>query len=267
MTKTADYEIRRGGKLIRTFWHFDPEVKEGDYLDDDVTDSAFSKLFGTCTIEEGLTLKDILLLLNSNIFIFDAVIGNWCRELVVEGLRESSSKEKSSIEYLELYWDLYKEGNQSLSSYAFPSLHGIGFAQKEDLYQNQILMCKAGARINYAVELTPANELAHLPIRLASELTITDQSYKPDDLLKFKECEYTLGQILYGVVWELSFFGNPASRDKMGEELANRVKDIEDGKVKTIPWEEVKTKLEKKLKGGKKPKDGKKSKKKKSDSP
>jgi len=26
----------------------------------------------------------------------------------------------------------------------------------------------------------------------------------------------------------------------MGEELANRVKDIEDGKVKTIPWEEVK---------------------------
>jgi hypothetical protein len=178
--------------------------------------------------------------------------------LVVEGLK-GESKEKSSIEYLELYWNLYKEGNQRLSSYAFPSIHGIGFVQKEDLYQNQILMCKAGERIAYAVELTPVNELAYLPIKLASELIITDQSYKPEDNLKFANCDYTLGQILYGIVWELSFFGNPTSRNKMVDELTSRIKGIEDGTVKTIPWEKGKANLEKKLKGRKKSKgDGKK---------
>ena len=57
-------EIKQGGRLIQT------EV-ECSSQEQDVTDSAVRFLFDYCTLEDGVTLRDIFLLLNSELELFD----------------------------------------------------------------------------------------------------------------------------------------------------------------------------------------------------
>ena len=61
-------EIKKGGKLIQT------EVECSQ--EQDVTDSAVRFLFDCCTLEDGVTLRDIFLLLDSELDLFDLVLGN-----------------------------------------------------------------------------------------------------------------------------------------------------------------------------------------------
>lgn len=236
-------EIRRQGKLIETYWSYDKELKKGEYRERDVTDVAFSKLFDVCALEKGVILRDILCLLDKHLTIFNAVLGNWCEELVEEGLLGKEPEEpETEIEYLELYWHFSKrsEDDSEFHGYQFPGFHGIGFERitdEIDRYGN--VLCQAGDRINYAVEMTPLNDLAILPVKLNPEIKIYDESYKEEPVALTESGVFTLGHILYGIVWELSFFGSPKMRDKKKDELNDTIKGIEEGTIKTVSWDSL----------------------------
>ena len=239
-------EIRKGGKLIETRWVFDEVKDHGSYQDFDVTDQAIRKLFEICELEQGVTLKDIFLLINTELELFDAVIGNWCKEIVTEGLNKPAKPydltkyDPEQIEYLELkyapeYSDNVDEGKH-LYGFSRPDFGGVGVVLKND---GDIDHFKKGERIPWGVSFIPTNELINIPVKLSDTFevypSILNKNYKnnPSKKLqpeaKFKGPEYTLGGIVYGIIWELSFHGGPNQRDNFYKDLKNQVEEIEKG--------------------------------------
>lgn len=241
-------EIRKGGKLIETKWVYDRAAKKGEYQEFDRTDSAIRRLFEPCELAEDVTLKDIFELLNTEIDLFDAVIGNWCKEIVTEGLTQPgkpydlSKYDPEQIEYLELRYtpeyELY-DGVDSCHGFHRPDFGGVGVELQNDGDQEHY---KKGERIPWGISFTPANELINIPVKLNDTFAIYEgilrsaEGQMPKMLAEFKNPTYTLGGILEGVIWEMSFHGGPAKRDAFGAELRQTVDDIKSGKAQTSPF-------------------------------
>jgi hypothetical protein len=208
--------IKKGGLLVKI------TSSEEDDEERDVTPLAITHLFTECSIEEGATLRDIFLLLKSNLTLFDAILGNWCKEIVCEGLQSSQSLEskESKIEYLELYWTL-DQGDDYFSGHHFPRFHGVGFLLQEDLVGSHgEIYGEKGTRINYGLT-TPLSEMIDLPVKLQHAATIYENYRVGRDVVGIN---YTLGHILQGIVWELSFFGDPSSREQNLAEIFEHLK-------------------------------------------
>jgi len=226
-------KIKKGGTLWRTRWVYDEAKGEGSYVEKDVTERAVTLLFEHCELDAGVTLRDIFLLLKTELGIFDAIIGNWCEEIVNEGLtREKTPDRNSDIEYLELYWHIYKDKDydtkkSTFGGYIFPQFHGVGFLQEKDKFDEYgNLECKAGDRTPYGISFTPASDLIDLPIKLDAEVRIYNEDDWKETPQTFELGEYSLGHILYGVIWELSFHGGPDQRDETAKDLFNSVDEM-----------------------------------------
>lgn len=227
-------EIKKGGKLIQT------EVECSQ--EQDVTDSAVRFLFDYCTLEDGVTIRDIFLLLNSELELFDLVLGNWTKEIVNEGLSQPGKpydlSDEEAIEYLELYWSVsYDESTPELNGINRPEFHGVGVAQKEDkVFEWGGLEHKKGERTRWAVDLSPVSDLVNIPVKLNTDFVVFDDDPKHETDMDqqvgfgfpigtYKGANFTLGNILEGIIWELSFHGEPAQRNAMIQELRRRVEE------------------------------------------
>lgn len=247
---TEKLELQKGGKLLLTQWVYDKTTEKGYYEDQDVTEYAARFLFDICVLEKGIILKDIFLLINSDMETFKKVLGNWCEEFIKEGLfgpekPYTGEYTPDDIEYLELVWNLsYDDKEPIFSGHHRPELYGVGFELKEDkLFKWGEVECPKGTRQSYGVSLTSANELVNFPIKLNNKLTITDDNHEHENWMKpigeYKNPVFTLGNILDGIFWEISFYGSPEKRKKILEELNERSREIEEGTAKLIPMEEV----------------------------
>ncbi len=96
-----------------------------------------------------------------------------------------------------------------------------------------------GSRIPYSICLSSPSELIHLPVVLSRNLEIYNETDFKAPSEKFTDCTYSLGHILYGILWELSFHGSPASRDMTANQLKTAVKEIKQreskSKLKSVP--------------------------------
>lgn len=241
-------EIRKGGKLIETKWVYDKATKQGEYKEFDRTDQAIRNLFEPCELASDVTLKDIFELLNTELALFDAVIGNWCKEIVTEGLTQPGKPydltkyDPEQIEYLELRYtpeyELY-DGVDSCHGFHRPDFGGTGVELQNDGDQEHF---SKGERIPWGISFTAANDLINIPVRLSDTFAIYEGILRskdgelPKKLIEFKNPTYTLGGILEGIIWEMSFHGGPDKRDTFGKELKQTVQDIKDGKGSSTPF-------------------------------
>jgi hypothetical protein len=248
-------EIRKGGKLIQTKWVYDRVAKKGEYKEIDRTDTALRHLFDACELAEDVTLEDIFLLLNTELPIFDSIIGNWCKDIVREGLagpRKPYVHDEEGIEYLELYYtpEITKnygdERGDVMHGLKRPDFHGIGFVRtKDEVDEWGTVRHKKGERTNWSICMTPTNEMMNIPVKLNNKVEIYEDDYKADvkypakKVFEFDNPEYTLLDILHGIIWELSFHGGPQTRDQFSKELRQTVDDIKSGKAETVPASEV----------------------------
>lgn len=198
--------IKRGGLAEYLQWN----AKRGCMVGRDAADDAYRYLFCECELEDGVTLRDLLLLMQRNIEVLDQVIPYFCRELVSEGLSDRPLRESSGgLEYLELRWHpYYSSQDKEIGGWAFPEFHGWGPA-RADYPGDETGIC-------YSLMGSRMNELADVPLRLCQEVQIVDTaaSGTAEPLLRAEKCAFTLGQILFGILWELSWFGPPQKRDK-----------------------------------------------------
>lgn len=224
--------IQKGGKLTKKIWDGDLQ----NYIWTDATDHAAMHLFKRCTLEPGVTLRDIFLLLQTDLPTFDIVINNWCSEYIEEGLAKSEFDSidwkpeeleipwdclpddlnaNGKIEYLQLSWKLVEEFDNVLAGFHFPNFSGVGPLPKE----------KDGTQIvgNWAIEGCSCKSLIDLEVRLNPEITISDSCAYNKEPRKYTEAEYNLGHILHGIIWELSYFGPPSKRDAFMEEMFNSI--------------------------------------------
>lgn len=88
-----------------------------------------------------------------------------------------------------------------------------------------------------AIEFCHWGSLKNLPIIINPKAELFIEDFK-------KQGEYgvtlTAADFFNGLFDELCFFGSPTYRDGKSDELKEIVKGVEDGTIKTIPWEEIK---------------------------
>lgn len=248
--------LKKGGKLIETYWHYDKEKEKGSYLERDLTNHMFlpthilyERYF---FFEKGLTLKDVFLYMNRNLDYWNMLLGNWCEELVKEGLKPPPFTKNNDLEYLELYWgdcaDIF-EGKQTFQRHSYMCFGAKG---KPDEQCIKDFGNNPNELISYSLMFSSASELAQHEIKINTEYIVWESNYDAKPTMSNKkvvegyECIPTVFEALYGIVWELSFAGPPEKRDKEASKLKQTMKEIEDGTAKLVSADEVLKDIEEK---------------------
>jgi predicted SprT family Zn-dependent metalloprotease len=207
----------------------------------DATKAFLFALNYNCTLEHGLTLKDIFLLID-RVNLYDILSpmltgGMWLQDIVKEGLTEAS--DDTSLDNLNVGWS--------------GSIYNDDGAIKDLELKVDFFGSKNGETDRYALDLTPTSKINSATILLNDIIDINDESSagfeslkqngKFPSLLKCRR-QFTLHDILHGIFWELSFHGGPKERDERFNSLVKQVDDINKGEEKTFTLEEFKAKLE-----------------------
>lgn len=203
--------LKKGGVLIHQHSEYDEVKEKRKNVTKDVTKTATGHLFEECNLVKGITLRDIFLLLQRDLDFYDNVFGNWCKE-IVEDAFANQSKPSEDFLHLELYTTnmIYKVGKKhNGDSYQFPSFHAWGIHQ--------------GSESGYSLLGQEVGSLLDLPVKLkGSYLSIHDEPANEKGKT-WREYEwnvtYNLGQILYGIIWELSYHGSPSMKKEKDAEI------------------------------------------------
>lgn len=166
---------------------------------------------------------------------------------------------ENDIEYLELYYqgDIGEDkdspdGKYFSGKWAFHGVGKLGVVPDEDVMGHMSPEDKANFRQSYAIELSPMYNLTDYKIKIRKEILITDWTDK-NPISNIKRIDFQhpilLVEVLYWVIWELSFFGSPKDREEESSELKRRCNEIDQAKKDgtldklLIPWEDVKKDL------------------------
>jgi hypothetical protein len=200
-------KVMPGGRLHLTKWTYNKKKKRGKYKTVDVTDKVMNYLFWPhCKLHRKVVLRDIFLLVERNLSICTVLIHPYIDEFIEEGLYHETEKD-TEIEYLELYYsgEIFEK---RLEGMTFPGFHGIGYK-------------KDGWRQPWSLMFSKTNDLVGLPLKLGRMEIFDDAIEDPLNRLVFKnkKVDFSLGAIIYGIFWELSYSGKPSDRDKKNEML------------------------------------------------
>ncbi len=231
--------LKKGGKLVGH------EYGRTNYRDRTV--AAPTHLFDHCELADDIMLRDVFHLLNRNLKLYDTIFGNWCKEIVTSGLSKRFKRDPKTddIDFLELYCDIAehdygKKYPASTSGFRRLSFDGVGVLKKD--FKDGSGM-KKGDTVRFAVELTEPWKLTSYPLKLRKTIEIRRELPKKNELIAtFRNPEFTLGDILYGIIWELSFYGPPETAKKFAESLNKMRDDIDSGKAKLVEWNSKKLK-------------------------
>lgn len=249
MSHLNKIRISKNGKLFEETW------KKKKQKDIDISNDLYNNLFNVCHIEEGVNLKDILLLVKNWCQVLSPILTsspNWLQEIVDEGLSKPFEDKGDEVKYLQLSWqgEVRKYKNEPKTLEEWISFNGIGDLPKTDPYGHW-KGWPAGKEVSYAISGSPLYTLSEFPIRLNNTIQIFDETDSkapyPRPILIEAEKTFRLFDILYGIFWELSFLGSPVDRDAFNEKLNEQIKNIDNGTEKTVSWDEIKDKMKKKL--------------------
>ncbi len=140
------------------------------------------------------------------------------------------------IEFLELYqqWNL-DTSSQTYTSTQRLDLHGLGFELQADAPSYSR---KKGERIQFAVSLTPLRDLLALPVRVNPELLVLEDDINAkafnDEVIRGKHSHVTLGQVIDGLVYELSFHGGPQEQLAFRGGLDKQLAEIKAGTAEFV---------------------------------
>lgn len=181
-------------------------------------DEILSYLSDYVELGESVTFDRIfeLISLNKDLIenIFYSCLGGYSLSPFINEI-ENIPTEKSQLDYVEIGWYCDRYDNEfNISS----SFHGIGSE-------------KDGKEMTYAIEFTPLNNLKSLPIRLNTNLSYFILPKKGNG--KHKDVYlgnryFTLYDILYGILFEITFNGDPKNRNMRFSELQVSIDEAEE---------------------------------------
>jgi len=183
----------------------------------DVSSCAHQYLFTPVELAQDVTLADIFGLLEKDPVLVQVMRRNFAEELLAHArkgaLKNENPYDPAGIEYLELYCTLdYNTATKAVESNYMVQFHGIGFELQEDRDDAGFPQRK-GTRTQWSVSFTDLREMLHLPLRVNTKVLISEGDFNAKgfgrELLTVHIQPLTLGQVLNGVLWELSFHGAP----------------------------------------------------------
>jgi len=228
--------LKPGPVLLWRKWEYDEVTEEGCYVDSDVTALAHEYLFESITIQKDVLLADIFRLLDAAPILTAILRRDFSNELLAEARKGASSSWNNAytpegIEFLELYqtWQL-NTATREYDPVHRLDFHGVGHLLREDCDFGNGNIYPAGTRIHWSVSTTPLRELLLIPIRYNQVVSICENDLSAKkyghELEKIQLMGINLGQVLHGILWELSWHGGPETQSQFVDELNARVEDI-----------------------------------------
>ena len=220
-------KLKNDGKLIETYWEYDEVKEEGSYLTREIKSLMPHYLHELpFDFEEGVTLRTLFEFMDKDLDYWDIVVGNWCAELVNEGLKDSEEKPED-IYFLELGWQFEKDHIDFKMDFS-----GIGKVYNSYPYEDAT---PDNSGNSYGIEFLKANDLADLPLKINTEAKFWDYSNGTEDCVSLGNMSPTLFQAVYSIIWELTFCGSPEDR----EDKHNLLKESIDEVTKELSQKEV----------------------------
>ena len=193
---------------------WDSEVRQ--YVEQEMR-TAVDVLRCACHVDPGVTLGDIFRAVEADLDLVRFLQRwSWCNVEAFHSEARKPAAEMSDLHYIEIA--KYFEWNERQAQEII-DVSGIGNPDEH------------GAT-SYALDLTPVNQLVHLPVRLSAEIEIRKDHKK----VGVGTSIFTLLEVLGELYWEISFYGGPEDRDRMSSELRDSMQEIEDGRASLIPW-------------------------------
>jgi len=226
-------------------------------------DIDFFDLMTPIDADHEFTLRDVLRAAVSSTHIpsvlMSQILQCYALDEFWQEMESQEFKDDGKIEYLELYWqgsiDTYKGERMDTPGWGF---HGMGRAGEipDDLRENCTeeeikKMEDENWRQAYAIEMSPLHKLADYSVKIKGSIWIenNEADFRDPGVTVNLRPSITLVEVLYGIMWELSFFGTPEKRDTQVESLHQTMDEFnkakEEGRLDEvmIPWEDVKKKL------------------------
>ena len=234
--KSRVVEIGKGGVLNYSEW------EEGNWKVRDVSDTINNHLFDPCYFEDKLKLRDVFDLVENNISLFEIMMP--C-ERIGEIITESKtvcSPDNDESQDLSLLLGWSVEHEKEFGELAVHSaFDGVKHEDREQEIEGDI----GNGRIG--LDFIPSNHLIDCEIRQNTRFDVwggigygIEVSKEPVIRLDYKG--FTLLEVIYGIFFELSFYGCPKERDDKGNELVETIKkteaDIVEGRLNSISMEE-----------------------------
>ena len=196
---------------------FEWDGDAGQHLEQKIS-TALHVLRCACHIDADVTLGDIFRAVEQDPELVRFLQEwSWCNLEAFHLEAQKATGKRSDLAYIEIAkyfeWDKWE---------AQESIHVSGIGEP----------CEHGTT-HYGLDFTPVNELVHLPVRLQSQMEI----HKDHEKLGEAPCTFTLLDVIGEVYFEISFYGNPESRDQRGAELMESVRDVKEGRANLVEWE------------------------------
>lgn len=202
---------------------WDPEIRQ--YVDKEIH-SIYHELRTHCQIEEGVTLRDIInIVANDEDLCYLISNYSWCN---VKAFQEEVNKPtpiRSGLLSIQIsrsmsLWNY--SGTDSIED-------GIDISGEGPDKDGKIID-------NWAIELTPVNEMADVPVKLDLNMEIWDnREVSPSKKIATVETWYSLLDILSEIFYEISFHGSPDQRNEFTLDFKQTVADVKSRELKVTP--------------------------------
>ena len=225
------------GRLQYNRWSYDKSKKAGRYVTTDVSEHAIGFLFGEVVLADDVTVRTLFLLLQRCPELLRVFQRNYAAQLLEEALGPPPGYDieggisPGEVEYTCVYrMQEIDSKAKTLSGVGGADFHGVGYAATEDVVEQGNVVCAAGERINYSFSLTCVRHLLDLPLRLEPQAQISEGDTTMERYWERGQklvCnEFTLADVLHGVLYELSWHGAGQTRTAAAAELARRVSEL-----------------------------------------
>lgn len=205
----------------------------------DVTARAVAFLFDTVEVDPAVTLGDVLRLLELSPELQQVYQRDYATEMLAEAVKGplvDQGPYQDQIEYLELYqlWS-FNTATRTYQPQHRLDLTGVGVELKEPLPDHGL---EAGGRIRWGVSTAGLRKLLNTPIRLNQEVIVCEDDLDAKDygreLSRVNVEGVSLGQVIHGLLWELSFYGSPVEQEEFTESLKEQMTELEAGTMETV---------------------------------
>lgn len=226
----------------RLVWQTYPMKKAAE-----VADRAHEFLNETVALDPAVTLADVLALVASNPVLLAVYrrdfISELCEEAAKGALPDADTERNPTerLEYLELYsqWHVDSHAKRYDPQHRL-HLHGVGPVLEEDAPNYGRTK---GQRIQWGISCANLRSLLPLPVRVNTSVSVQESNLDAHaygrEIDRVELAGVSLGQVIHGLLWELSFHGGPQQTQEFNESLREQVAEIEAGTAKTVPMNDL----------------------------
>lgn len=200
-------------KIVYVTDHYNPDCEKYEKKE---VECLHPYLNETVELSDDFTLEDFFRILGRERGVmgmtFSSHLGHYPLQLYIDEIEKppTDDDDEDEIKYLELrrYGELWDWGDLDL----FIDFSGLGKEHE-------------GGGVGYAIEYTPLNELKHLPLRLNTDVEISEAKI-PSKMLVKGTMVMSVYELISTILCEISFAGSPELRDKQLTEITGAVKEM-----------------------------------------